>query len=191
MLATGEDLEAKWRWHGAWNESRENGRFLSCSGPFEAAFLQHRLHFDPSLVGSVLSISSPRSPERKASKYIRNITVKYPFSPQIFYQPPCVINIKLSSKQKKGMKALLDDLPEEKLNRILAHNLAWASTKVCNSHFWRNQRSWETLRPLAGCPGTYRTTGKITVEKVLWFHQGPSALGERPQLVQAGGYSVG
>lgn len=79
-----EDLEAKWRWHGAWNGSREDGCFLNCSGPFEAAFLQHKLHFDPSLIGSVLGISSPKSQERKSLKYIGISLSNIPFPLKYF-----------------------------------------------------------------------------------------------------------
>ena len=95
-----EDLEAKWRWHGAWNGSREDGCFLNCSGPFEAAFLQHKLS---TLIHHSLAQSSDfisKVPGEKVTEIHRNITIKYPFSPQIFYQPPYVVNIKLSSKQK-------------------------------------------------------------------------------------------
>lgn len=75
--------------------------FSTAQGPLRLLFCNtNSFHFDPSLIGSVRGISSPKSQERKSSKYVRNITIKYPFSPQIFYQLPYVVNIKLSSKQK-------------------------------------------------------------------------------------------
>lgn len=65
-------------------EVEEDGCFLNCSGPFEAAFSTFKLHFDPSLIGSVLGNFISKVPGEEVTEIHRNITIKYPFPLKYF-----------------------------------------------------------------------------------------------------------